>query len=264
MLSKFVMPGNKLDLQAVEQQLFSDDFEDEESAQELKTEEESTSTIVNGIDLKRVYQTSVYDVLSDERLEIYMPMEKTRMILLPVDVEFDVYFYTGNGLYQCYARVADRYKNEAADVVLLELTSNLRKHQRREFYRLDCSFEIQVRGLEKEEVQAMGKRARYLMPSLPFRNAVVVDISGGGMRFVSKHTYEQGSLICCKLNLLQNDDYKEYTITARVISSREVGSRQGLFEHRVQYVNMEALDREEIIRYIFEEERRIRKRKTGF
>jgi len=63
MLSKFVMPGNKLDLQAVEQQLFSDDFEDEESAQELKTEEESTSTIVNGIDLKRVYQTSVYDVL---------------------------------------------------------------------------------------------------------------------------------------------------------------------------------------------------------
>ncbi len=84
------------------------------------------------------------------------------------------------------------------------------------------------------------------------------------MRFVSKHTYEQGSLICCKLNLLQNDDYKEYTITARVISSREVGNRQGLFEHRVQYVNMEALDREEIIRYIFEEERRIRKRKTGF
>ncbi len=51
------------------------------------------------------------------------------MILLPVDVEFDVYFYTGNGLYQCYARVVDRYKNEAADVVLLELTSNLRKHQ---------------------------------------------------------------------------------------------------------------------------------------
>lgn len=257
MLSKYVMPGYKLDLQAVEQELFSYGELEEEK-------KEADSGIVDGVDMKKVYHTSVYDVLSDERLEIYMPMEKARLILLPVDVEFDLYFYTPSGLYQCYARVMDRYKNEGADILLLELTSNLRKHQRREFYRLDCSFEIAVRSLEQEEIQAMGKKARYLMPSLPFRNGVVVDISGGGLRFVSKHCYEPESFICCKLNLLQSDDYKEYVITAKVIASREMKNRPGLFEHRVQYVNMHALDREEIIRYIFEEERRIQKRRTGF
>lgn len=258
MLSKYVMPGYKLDLQAVEQQLFPDGEPEETEGKE------TDSGIVDGIDMRKVYHTSVYDVLSDERLEVYMPMEKARVILLPVDVEFDLYFYTPNGLYQCYARVADRYKNESADVLLFELTSNLRKHQRREFYRLDCSFEIDIRSLEKEELDAMGKSPRYLLPSQPFRNGVVVDISGGGLRFVSRHRYEPESFICCRLNLLQNDDYKEYLITAKVIAAREVTSRQGLYEHRVQYVNIPALDREEIIRYIFEEERRIQKRKTGF
>ena len=110
----------------------------------------------------------------------------------------------------------------------------------------------------------MGKRERYLMPGLPFRNGVVVDLSGGGLRFVAKHRYEPNRLICCKIGLLQNDDYKEYTIAAKVIAAKEIENKQGLFEHRVQFVRIHAQDREEIIRYIFEEERRIRKRETGF
>ena len=259
MLSKYVMPGNKLELQAVESELLLD-AEEEAVEQEGRQEGE----IVGGINTKKAYHTVVYDVLSDERLEIYMRMEKSRLLLLPVDVEYDLFFYTESGLYQCYARVVDRYKNDAAHVLLRELTSNLRKHQRREFYRLNCSFEIEGRSMEKEEEDAMGKRERYLMPGLPFRNGVVVDLSGGGLRFVAKHRYEPNRLICCKIGLLQNDDYKEYTIAAKVIAAKEIENKQGLFEHRVQFVRIHAQDREEIIRYIFEEERRIRKRETGF
>ena len=112
MLSKYVVPGNRLEIQAVERIKNADELE-----------------------RKKVYQTQVLDILSEDRFEIMMPMEKTKLILLPVDVEYDLYFYTSAGLYQCFARVIDRYKTDTRYILLMELTSNLRKFQRREYYR---------------------------------------------------------------------------------------------------------------------------------
>ena len=37
---------------------------------------------------------------------------------------------------------------------------------------------------------------------------------------------------------------------------REMENRPGVFEHRVKYVNMEEEKREEIIKFIFQEERK--------
>ena len=44
---------------------------------------------------------------------------------------------------------------------------------------------------------------------------------------------------------------------------KELENRRGTFEHRVQYINIDNQQREEIIRYIFEEERKNRQRKNG-
>ena len=41
---------------------------------------------------KKVYRTKVFDILSEDQLEILMPMEKTKLILLPVDGEFNLCF----------------------------------------------------------------------------------------------------------------------------------------------------------------------------
>lgn len=88
-------------------------------------------------EMKKTYRTKVFDVLSEDQLEIMMPIEKGKVILLAVDGQFDLCFYTEKGLYQCFARVLDRYKSNNIYIVVVELTSNLRKRQRREYYRLD-------------------------------------------------------------------------------------------------------------------------------
>ncbi|MBO5055961.1 MAG: flagellar brake protein [Lachnospiraceae bacterium] len=240
MLSKYVIPGNKLEIQAVERVKYVDETEK-----------------------KKVYQTLVYDVLSDDRLEIYMPVEKSKLILLPIDVEYDLYFYTAAGLYQCFAKVIDRYKSDSKYILQLELTSNLRKFQRREYYRLSCALEMNARALEKEEIQAVEKKSKYLVPGLPLKHSIIVDISGGGIRFVGDYCYEPESLICCKYHLLIKGRDKEYTLIAKIIAVRELDDRPGLYEHRAQYIDIDTMDREEIIRFIFEEERKSRKREKG-
>lgn len=240
MLSKYVMAGNKVEIQAVERTLGMDNAE-----------------------RKKVYQTQVYDILSEDRLEVYMPQEKSKLILLPVNAEFDLYFYTQAGLYQCFANVIDRYKADGKYILLLELTSNLRKFQRREYYRLSCALEMNSRPLEKEEIQAVEEKKDYLVPGLPLKRSVIVDISGGGIRFVGDYAYEVDSLVCCKYNLIINGHDKEYTLVAKILVVRELEDRPGLFEHRAQYTQINTVEREEIIRFIFEEERKNRKREKG-
>lgn len=236
-LSKFIEPGNRIELQKVRR---------------LRDEDDSK---------RKVYGSQLVDIISDDRIEISMPMEKTKLILLPVGGEYDLYFFTTNGLYQCYARVVDRYKNNNMFLVQLELTSNLRKHQRREYYRFSCALEMNSRPLEKEEVRAIEKDSELLqtdelVPELPLQRSVIADISGGGLRFVAEYAYEVDSLILCKYSLWMDGSSKEYTLYGRVLEVKEIENRPGFYEHRVQYVHMDKDNREEIIKYIFNEERK--------
>ena len=237
-LSKYIAPGSRIELQKTKRYRSDDD------------------------EKNKVYASQVVDIISDDRIEISMPMEKTKLILLPVDVEYDLYFFTPNGLYQCYASVVDRYKNNNRFSLLLDLTSNLRKYQRREYYRFSCALEMNSRPLQEEEVQAFEKKNVVLTPELPLQRSVIVDISGGGLRFVAEYAYEVGSMILCKYFLWIDGENKEYNLCGRVLAVKEVDNRPGFFEHRVQYVNMDKDNREEIIKYIFNEERKIIKKQS--
>ncbi len=237
MLSRFIDLGNKIELQAVER---------------LRLNEE---------DKQRIYYSRVYEILSEDTLEITMPMEQTKLILLPVDSEYDMVFYGETGLFQCFARIIDRYKSNNVYLLRVELTSNLRKYQRREYYRFSCSLEMCSRSLEEEEIQAMEGREPYILqPGLPLRRSIIADISGGGLRFMSDQKYEPGSLIYCNYHLLKDGENKLYEVVGKVLAVKELEKRPGTYEHRVQYYNMDRKTREEIIKYIFEEERKNRKK----
>jgi len=243
MLGDYLKPGNRVEIQAVERVKFASENEK-----------------------KKVYVSSIRDILAEDQVEVLMPMEKSKLILLPVNAEFDLYFYTPNGLYQCFATVLDRYKDGNQYALLMGLTSNLRKFQRREYYRLSCALEMGARTLEKEEKEAMDKNKDadlFLAPGLPLKRSVVVDISGGGIRFISSFKYEPESHIMCRYSLFIDGNTKEYTLICKVLSSRELDNRPGVFEHRAQYVDIDTAEREEIIRFIFEEERKHRKKEKG-
>lgn len=244
MLSDIVTAGQILELQEVKKTA-----PEAEGAQEQEE--------------KKVHRTKVFDVLSEDQLEIMMPIEKGMMVLLPVDGEFDLWFYTENGLYQCYARVLDRYKSNNVYIAVMELTSNLRKHQRREYYRFSCALEMDSRALEKEEIVALQEKHLYFISDLPVKQSMIVDISGGGLRFIANFSYDTDTLIHCHFMLRIKGEIREYRLTGKVLSVRELEGRPGSFEHRVQYINMDVDEREEIIKYIFEQERKQRHKETS-
>ena len=241
MFSKYVSIGDRVELQSVS-----------------RGGEDTGSTA------GRVYTSVVQDILSEDSIEIRMPIEKSKLILLPVDGEFDMIFYGASGMYQCLARVTDRYKSNNVFLLQMELTTNLQRYQRREFYRLRCALEMHTRLLEESEIQAMESLEPYtLEKSLPLKQSVAVDISGGGLRFVGDYPYEPNSLIYCQYSLDMGEKKKDYSLMAKILVSIEVENKPGSYEHRAQYINIDTSEREEIIRFIFEEERKRRKREKG-
>ena len=241
MLSKYVKLGDKLELETIDN---------------LKTKNELSE--------KKNYRSQVYDIVSEDQIKIAMPMEQGKIILLPVDGEYNICFYTQTGLYQCLARVIDRYKSDNIFVLVMELTTDIRKYQRREYYRLNCVLDMKARSITNSgSSEVSTEQVHFLDTDLTFSNGTMVDISGGGARFISRDRYPKGSNIQFAFSLFVNGKLTEYKLLGRVLYSEELESRPGSFEHRIQFRNIMKDERESIIKFIFEEERKIRRREKG-
>jgi c-di-GMP-binding flagellar brake protein YcgR len=240
MLADYISPGNRVELKATGKIWMDEDAR-----------------------TKQIYMSKVMDITSDDRIEVLMPFEKGKLVLLPVDGEYSLCFYSSRGLYQCYSRIVDRYRSDNMYILVLDLTSDLQKLQRREYYRFSCALELKSRLCSTEELEAYRNNRKYLVdPGSALQKSVVVDISGGGLRFVANFMYEEGSTIYCSYRLPGNVNDKEYEMICNVLKSQELENRPGLYEHRIQYIYIDETSREDIIHFIFEEERKIRKKQT--
>lgn len=236
MLTELVRPGERIEIKAV------------------------AHAIMGKASDKQAYTSRVYDILDDEQLEILMPMDGTKLLLLPVGGEYEFCFYTKRGLYQCFVRVIDRYKSNNSYILLCELTSALGKYQRREYYRYSCVLPLKTRELMDEELKAIEENKFRMQMGLKMEKCQVVDISGGGMRFTAPVAYEPGKQIAVCFGLTVHGKETIYELVGDVLSSKENELQRGVFEHRLQFTVINNKQREEIIRYIFEEERKSRSR----
>ena len=123
--------------------------------------------------------------------------------------------------------------------------------------------EMKMRELNKAEVEAFSKNLGYLISDADMLRGVIVDISGGGLRFVSRTPYRQGTVLYLKYKLEIADKEKEFNMAAMVLSSEQIPNRADEYQNRVKFLNMNTTTREDIIKYIFNEERKNRKNGKG-
>ncbi len=238
-LSKYIQIGNKIDIESIK-----------------KTTDELGEII------RKTYRSELYDIESEDIIKIAMPMEQSKIVLLPVDAEYSLCFYTPNGLYQCLARVVERYKSNNLFVLSMELETDLQKYQRREYYRLNTVLDMKSKVIE-DGGRGGVQQVEFIDTDLTFDNGTMVDISGGGARFISSVQYPEGALIRFVFSLFVNGQVTEYKLVGKVLKSTLIENKENTYENRIQFVNMVNDDRESIIKYIFEEERRLRHRERG-
>ena len=233
MIEKYLNPGDKVEIQ----------FEQRVTLPDNKIQVK-----------KRIYISKINQVLSEDKVEIMMPIEQSKLVLLPRSVVGNLVVYTGNGLFQCKIKVGDRYKNGNIYLQVLELISGIKKYQRREFYRYSCTIPLYCRLLTDEEKKSLvwdqTKRGDVCQ---------VLDIGGGGIRFTTDKIYQEGDLIICFLELEGSKGIQNIQAIGKVLACRQVKNSGRFYEVRIQFEKIANDMREKIVQFIFDDERRKRK-----
>lgn len=213
-----------------------------------------------------IYKSQVNDITREGDIEITMPIEQGKVVLLPLGVRYEFVFYTNGGLYHGIGRIKERYKKDNLYVLLIDLQSQLEKFQRREYYRYPCLMDIVFYEISADDAKRMPPDRILQMirdkgdARETQKQAMLLDLSGGGARFIGKDQLEQDSYILIVIRLTSSSMDKQYFIKGHVLSSEAAENRWGKIETRVQFIFHDNQMQEEIIRYIFEEERRVRKK----
>lgn len=92
----------------------------------------------------------------------------------------------------------------------------------------------------------------------------IVDISGGGIRVFSKRQLEKNEMVYVKFTLNFNSGDKEADVLAKVVDSQKNSKDETMFDSRLQFINISEADREEIVKYVFEQQRNMLKKELGY
>lgn len=244
MVSNILRPGDKVEIRPVQQ----------------VAQRKANGTVPH------VYKSMIQEVRDNGEIDISMPMEEGKYVLLHLGIRYEFIFYAQSNVLSCEGQVKERYKANNIYMLRIELKTPLAKVQRREFYRFPCIMDIRYYRIvqdapefgEGEEVLEM------VEDGIPWgKTATVLDISGGGARIVSGEPFENNQLVLMELKLVTDSMDKEYSIKGRVLSSKPLDAPEPKYELRIEFIMKDNQVREDIIRYIFEEDRRKRKNENG-
>lgn len=214
----------------------------------------------------RMYKSQVLDIKENGDLQIAMPTEGGKLTLLSLSLRYEFIFYSRGGLYRAAGRIRERYKKDNIYMLDIELKSDLEKFQRREYFRYPCIMEFLYYKIPKEaeELESLQDihdmiRDDYLAGNTTLGK--IMDLSGGGIRFSTGEKLEVGTALLLELHLKNESIDKRYNLVAEVISCHKMENRRDTkFEARAKFFIKDDRIREEIIHYIFEEERKTRQR----
>ena len=198
---------------------------------------------------KEMLVSQIMDI-NDETIICTMPSRQGKMIVLEVGTLIEAFFYTGNYIYKF--------------TVELRPETALVKFQRREFYRLKCTIDADIIPLTDEERKIFDVTGKlpdnFVMPE---DKGIIVDISGGGLRLFSKKQYDADSIVNVSFPIQVGDRSRYMKLMAKVVMSMRNQNSDSVYDSRLQFVNMQKEDTEDIVKYVFAQQRMIRKKERG-
>lgn len=254
MANDIIQIGNKIEMRPVEKYAFLVG----------KTEQE-------------VYVSQFLQWMDVNVVSIAVPTFKGHLVPLRIDDIYEMQFFTKGGLYRCRGKILKRTKtsNNLA-VAEVKFVTALEKFQRRQYYRMNCIMPMMYSVLTDVQKELYREKKRCLSleqklniekklesQEMVFQKATVLDISGGGMRFNSFIQQESGDILLLQPALPETVRKKVPFLFGRIISSRRIPNKEPLaFDNRVEFVEISSVEQEQIITYIFKEERDKRKRES--
>ncbi len=250
MLNKVLKVGDKIELKALYQTKLA------------KTETKS-------------YVSQVLDIIDDYKMSIAVPIENGHLVPLEIGSKYEMSFMTVSGMYMCKCEVTNRLKQNNLYFLAVDIISELKKDQRRQYFRFEKIIPLKYRVINDEEKKViicldrkmykddrekqilLNKIDEYRRQNL---DATIVNISGGGVKFSGSSAIKAGTIIALEFCIDATIDIEAF---GKVLSDGSLIPNSKAYEHRLEFVRISKECREKIVRYVFEAERRQRQHDNG-
>ncbi|MGI6778776.1 MAG: flagellar brake protein [Acetivibrionales bacterium] len=153
-------------------------------------------------------------------------------------------------LYKFNARVQYRFREGNVELLLIRVESEIIKIQRRQFFRFECSVPVRYRVIKS-------------MKPLEFENEDYIstfsrDLSGGGLSIKLMEPVERKKYVECELIL---GERRKIVFIGRVLRLTKYGPEEKYnYEIGVEFTQIHPISRDKVIKYIFEQQRKLRKK----
>lgn len=194
----------------------------------------------------------------------WMVNENTALIAAPIhegvlyplrigtvtNVYFSIKKYNNVYLYRTRARILARTNDGNLALLKVRFEGSPERIQRRGYFRLDCSVPVRFRVVDSfNETRNEG---------IPYMSSITSNLSGGGMNLLLIDKIDDGSIIECEL---QTDRDRVVRFFGKVIKcGRNPVETKLKFQASIVFAKITDKDREEVIKYIFKEQRILRKK----
>lgn len=198
----------------------------------------------------------LYRILSDSEIIVTDNGSSAGNTVLKKHECYILDIYNLNKVYRCNAYYILSNSEDGNFYYTVRIVSPVQKVQRRRYQRYPCHSLFAYSVLQKEQVyDIINKEWEEVKKSLAnlhgFKQEVLSDISGGGIRFTSKQLLEKGEYLFCILNFGGYNNKKAFPVICEVVYSGELINVKHVFDIRLKYIGITEQQREQIIHFGF-------------
>jgi PilZ domain. len=187
-------------------------------------------------------------LLPDGTMEILSPIFEGRIYPVKRGTRLNVIYQKDGDLFRFQSETVGRSVEGNIHFLQIKPLSEAEKIQRRYFFRFKCVRDVLYR-MYPDQMAAEGERRNY-------KTGITKDISGGGICLLSDEKPDIGWYVEGWLHIDLNIPFR-----GRVVRIADIhdGGRYG-YEIGIEFVDITNMNRERIISYIFEEQRKLIKK----
>lgn len=210
----------------------------------------------------------VYEVKNNEEIILSNPIHEG--VLYPMEKSYTYYFrffLENSGMYLFKGKMLERIKYDHLPSVVIRLESDVKRIQRRKFYRVNLMskghFLIEKR-LSDDEIFQMKERmikkykneSNFIIDEIVYDKFAfeTIDISGGGLRIFTNHEFHEGEILVGELKI--SDAWVKFKGELVRIEKKD----KNRYEVGIKFLELDANTQSKIVAYVFEVERNLIKK----
>ncbi|WAM33431.1 flagellar brake protein [Caldicellulosiruptor morganii] len=199
------------------------------------------------------YVSKIADI-KDEYFYVFTPIKEGIYVTFYIDEIVRVYKVMPDGVWLFDATVEDRFK-EPEYMIKIKQISDIRKIQRRMFFRLLINLDIYVKLLNPQEKNT-DETFQNDFSEGKIVKAITRDISGGGICFLAAEEFNPKDIILTKVPL----ESEELVLKAEILRKERIDHHAYKFMYGCKFIEARQNEIDRIVRFIFKEQQKIKRK----